>query len=216
LEVCRVSMEKRKVECVMMNTRFAETLKKLRKEKGLSQAQLGIKMFVNGSTVTRWENGTRLPDAAMITRLAKVLEVDLGTLLSTAAESDESPNIIMVDDNEAVISDSLFVLEEVVPNAAITGFHWPQEAIEYARANRIDLAILDIEMGTASGLDLCRTLHEINPCTNVVYLTAYPDYALDAWDSDACGFMVKPLTPEIVRKQLKKLRYPFSPGGAEA
>ena len=198
-----------------MNTLFAETLKKLRKEKGLSQVQLANKMFVNDSTVTRWETGSRLPDAAMITRLARVLEVDVSTLLSTAAESDESPNIIMVDDNKAVIADSLFVLEEVVPNATITGFHWPMEAIEYARTNRIDLAIVDIELGTDSGLDLCRVLLEINPCTNVVYLTSYPDYALSAWDTDACGFMVKPLTPEGVRRQLKKLRYPFSVGGTD-
>ena len=197
-----------------MNTLFAETLKKLRKEKRLTQIQLGSKMFVNGSTVARWENGSRLPDAAMITRLAKVLEVDVGTLLSTAAESDDSPNIIMVDDNKAVLADSLFVMEEVLPNATITGFHWLWEAIEYAKAKRIDLAILDIELGTASGLDLCRTLLEINPCTNVVYLTSFPDYALDAWDTDACGFMVKPLTLEGVRKQMKKLRYPFSLGGA--
>ena len=78
-----------------MNTLFAETLKKLRKEKGLSQIQLGNQMFVNNSTVARWENDSRLPDAAMITRLARVLGVDVGTLLSTAAESDESFNIIM-------------------------------------------------------------------------------------------------------------------------
>ena len=199
-----------------MNNLFAEMLKRLRKEKGLSQIQLGNKMFVNGSTVTRWENGSRLPDAAMIARLARVLEVDIGTLLTTAAESDESPNIIIVDDNKAVISDSLFVLEAVVPNATITGFNGPRKAIEYARVNRIDLAILDIELGTTSGFDLCRSLLEINPCTNVIYLTSYPDYSLDAWNTEACGFMVKPLTPEGVRKQLKKLRYPFSVGGADA
>ena len=198
-----------------MNTLFAKTLKKLRKGKGLSQVQLGNQMFVSNSTITRWENGSRLPDAATITRLARVLGVDTIMLLSTAAESDESPNIIIVDDNKVIISESMFVLEEVLPNAIIAGFNWPQEAIEYAKANRIDLAILDIEMGTASGLDLCRALLEINPCTNVVYLTAYPDYALNAWDTDACGFMVKPLTPEGVRKQLKKLRYPFSMGGAD-
>lgn len=34
-----------------------------------------------------------------------------------------------------------------------------------------DGAILDIELGKASGLDLCRALLEINPCTKVVYLT---------------------------------------------
>jgi two-component SAPR family response regulator len=99
-----------------------------------------------------------------------------------------------------------------VPNATVTGFHAPKMAIEYAKVNRIDLAFLDIEMGTASGLDLCKTLLEINPCTKVVYLTAYPDYSLEAWDTDACGFMVKPLTPESACKQLKKLRFPFSTG----
>ena len=195
-----------------MNTLFAESLKKLRKEKGLSQIQLGSKLFVNGSTVTRWENGSRLPDAAMITRLARILEVDIGTLLSTAAESDEYPNIILADDNKAIIADSLFVLEEVLPNAVIMGFNQPRKAIEYAKGNRIDLAFLDIELGTSSGLDLCRALLEINPCTNVVYLTAFPDYALDAWDTNACGFMVKPLTPESIRRQMKKLRFPFSMG----
>ena len=201
--------------CVIMNTLFAETLKKLRKAKGFSQVQLGNKMFVNSSTVTRWENGSRLPDAAMIARLAKILEVDVGVLLTTAAESDETPNIIIVDDNKAVISDSLFVLESVMPNATITGFNGPRKAIEYARVNRIDLALLDIELGTASGLDLCQTLLEINPCTRVIYLTAYPDYSLEAWDTGACGFMVKPLTPEAVRKQFDKLHYPYSMGGVQ-
>ena len=198
-----------------MNILFAETLKKLRKEKGLSQIELGNLMFVNNSTVARWENGRRLPDAAMITRLSKVLEVDVGTLLSTAAESDESPGIIMVDDNKAILSENLFVLEDVVPNASITGFNRPDEAVEYAKVNRIDLAFLDIEMGTINGFELCRRLLSINPCINVVYLTAYPDYSLDAWDTGACGFMVKPLTPEGIRKQLGKLRHPFSIGGTD-
>ena len=76
--------------------------------------------------------------------------------------------------------------------------------------NQVALAVLDIELGTASGFDLCKTLLDINSRTNVVYLTAFPDYALPAWESKACGFMVKPLTPEKVRSQLENLRYPFS------
>lgn len=195
-----------------MNTLFADTMKKLRTEKGLSQRELAERIFVTRSAVARWENGNRLPDAAMITRLANVLEVDVGTLLSAAVVSDESPNVIMVDDSKVILSDGLAVLEEVLPNATITGFIWPQEAIDYAKVKRVALAILDIELGTASGLDLCRTLLEINSRTNVVYLTAYPEYSLDAWDTDACGFMVKPLTPEGVRRQLEKLRYPIMGG----
>ena len=50
---------------------------------------------------------------------------------------------------------------------------------------------------------------------NVVFLTAYPDYSLDAWKTDAVGFLLKPLTPEGVKEQLKKLRYPLSTGGAD-
>ena len=198
-----------------MNTLFAETLKKLRIEKGLSQVQLGSKMYVNGSTVTRWENGSRLPDAAMITRLAGILEVDVGMLLTAAAESDELTNIIIVDDNKALISESLYVLEKVIPNATITGFNGPSKAVEYARVNRIDLALLDIELGTESGLDLCRTLLSINPYTRVIYLTAYPDYSLEAWDTGACGFIVKPLTTEGVRKQLKMLHYTYAMKGIQ-
>ena len=198
-----------------MKAKFAETLRKLREGKGLSQKQLGKLVFVNHSTIARWENGTRLPDAAMISRLAKCLGVDTNTLFQLAAESEESPNVIMVEDSKVILTEGLTILGEVMPNATITGFIWPLEAIEYAKANRIALAVLDIELGTASGLDLCRTLLEINPRTNVVFLTAYPDYSLDAWNTDACGFMVKPLTSEGIKEQLKKLRYPLRIGGAD-
>lgn len=198
-----------------MNFIFAETLRKLREEKGLSQKQLGKIMFVNHSTIARWENGSRLPDAAMILRIADTLGADVNTLLRLAAQSEESPNVIMVDDSKVILSEGISVLSEVLPNAAITGFIWPQEAIEYAKANRVALAVLDIELGNASGLDLCKTLIELNPRMNVVFLTAYPDYSLDAWKTDAVGFLLKPLTPEGVKEQLKKLRYPLSTGGAD-
>lgn len=200
---------------IYVNTLFAETLRKLRTERGLSQKQLGRQLFVYHSTIARWESGDRLPDAAMIPRIAKCLNVDAGWLFHLAAQSDEIPNVIMVDDNEIILSHGVTVLGEVMPNAAITGFIWPAEAIEYSKSNRVTLAILDIELGTASGLELCHTLYEINSSTNIVFLTAYPDYALDAWKTEASGFMVKPMTPEGVREQLTKLRYPFLTGGSD-
>lgn len=196
-----------------MNVLFANTLKRLRTEKGLSQIQLGKQMSVSNSTIARWENGSRLPDFAMLSRLAEVLGVDVNVLLDSAAQSDERPNVIMVDDVKPIVLGALPVLEEVMPNAAVTGFTRASDAIEYAKANRVALAFLDIELGSTSGLELCRTLLEIHPRTNVVYLTAYKDYSLDAWSTGACGFMVKPLTSDGVREQLAKLRYPFRTGG---
>lgn len=191
------------------NNIFAENLRSLREKRGLSQKQLGARMFVSHSTIARWENGSRLPDAAMILRLSEFLGVDTNTLFQLAAQSDENPNVIIVDDNSIILSDSIAIMEEVMPNAMVTGFIWPQEAIEYSRANRVELAILDIELGNSSGFKLCHTLHEINPATNVVFLTAYADYSLDAWRTEAGGFILKPLTPEGLKEQLKKLRFPL-------
>ena len=191
------------------NTLFAETLRKLRTERGLSQAQLSEQLYVNRSTVARWENGTRLPDALMIARLSRILDVDLNTMLSLTVKADRSPCVIMVDDRKIVLNGGLPILREVLPDATITGFTRPSQAIEYAKTHVVSLAFLDIELGKTSGFDLCRSLLSINPYTNVVFLTAYVDYSFDAWGTGASGFMMKPITPEGVQKQLKTLRYPL-------
>ena len=192
-----------------MSIAFAQILKRLRMEKGLSQNEMAERIGVSRPTVARWENGSRLPDTAMIIHISRCLNVDTESLLSVATKSDESPNVIMVDDRKVILTSGLPVLKAAMPHALVTGFTRPAKAIEYAKAHRVALAFLDIEMGKLSGLEVCRTLLEINPHTNVVYLTAYSDYALDAWGTGASGYMLKPLTPEGVQAQLKKLRYPF-------
>ena len=201
------------VDCVY--TQFGKMLRKLREEKGLSQAELGKMLYVYRSTVTRWENGSRLPDGVMITRLAKCLDVDTNILFDLAMVGDDLPGVIMVDDNEIILDDGVSILKEVMPNVAVTGFIGVQDAVEYTKKNQIVLAVLDIELGTINGLELCRTLHEIDPRTNIVFLTAFSDYSLDAWKTDAVGFPLKPLTPEDVKEQLKKLHLPLLMGGSD-
>ena len=210
-----LNYEKKRNELKKMRILFAKTLRNLRINKELSQRELAERMYVTRSTVARWESGSRLPDAVMISRLAKCLDTDVNILLSAAVESDDALNVIMVDDRKIFFAGALPILEEVMPNAIITGFTRPSEAIEYAKANRIALAFLDIDLGKTNGLDLCRTLLTINPRTNVVYLTAYIEYSFDAWSTGASGFLLKPITAENVRAQLKNLRYPFSFGGAQ-
>ena len=196
-----------------MSYSFSETLKKLRTEKGLSQQSLADKMYVTRPTVNRWESGIRLPDAMMLARLAEVLGVDVNILISAAAQSDEHPNVIMVDDVKVILTGGLPILEEVLPGATVTGFLNAEEAIEFSKNNRVALAFLDIELRTMTGLELCKELLKINPRTNVVFLTAYGGYALDAWATGASGFMVKPITAEGVKEQLEHLRYPVPLGG---
>ena len=120
-----------------------------------------------------------------------------------------------MDDNKVIVNGGLPIIEEVIPNATVTGFTKPSEAVEYAKTNRVALAFLDIEMGNISGLDICRELLKVNPRTNVIYLTAYSEYAIDAWKTGASGFMLKPITPDGIREQLSILRYPFLTGGEQ-
>lgn len=187
---------------------FGETLRKLRQEKGLSQQQLAKMVFVDRTSVTRWESGNRLPDAMMIMRLSECLGADVTDLLSAAKGLDGVPNVILVDDEKIILRGGLPILERAFPNAAVTGFTRPLQAISFARENRVDLAFLDIETGSLNGIELCRQLLDIHSRTNIIFLTAFPDYSLDAWSTGACGFLIKPLSVEAVRRQLPFLRYP--------
>lgn len=192
-----------------MDQSFANTLKQLRTERNLSQQQMAELLYVDRSTVAKWETGNRMPDTLLLSRIAECLDIDMQVLLANVELAEEIPNVILVDDEKIILSGGLPILEEVMPNASITGFTKPSDAIRYASSNRIALAFLDIEMGKISGFDLCRELLEIHPRTNVIFLTAYMDYSLRAWDTGASGFVLKPLSAEDVKKQLNKLRYPI-------
>lgn len=56
-------------------------LRDLRKDKGLTQAQLAERFHVSGKTVSRWENGVHMPDLELLLELADFYEVDLRALL---------------------------------------------------------------------------------------------------------------------------------------
>lgn len=188
---------------------FADILRRLRAERGLSQQQLAAKMFVNRSSIARWESGSRLPDLVLIPRLANCLGVDVSTLLPESDERSRTPLVILVDDEKPSLSGGLRVLSETLTGAEITGFTRPSEALEFARGNPVSLAFLDIELGKTTGFELCEKLLEFNPATNIVFLTAWPDYSLKAWATAASGFLVKPLMPEDVRTVLTKLQHPI-------
>jgi transcriptional regulator with XRE-family HTH domain len=194
-------------ERMPMGATFADSLKSLRTARGISQQQLATKLFVDRSTIARWESGDRVPDLAIVPRIAESLDVDTATLLN-AVQADEAPKIIVVDDERIVLSGAIALLEETIPKAAITGFTRPSDALAYAQSHQVALAFLDIELGRSSGLDLCRELLDCSPRTNVVFLTAYREYSFNAWETGACGFLLKPITGDAVRRQLERLRYP--------
>ena len=196
-----------------MKRTFGKTLLAVRKQKGLSQQQLADALPVSRSSVANWEADRRLPSATIIARIAEILDIAVADLLASASEDAARPTVIIIDDNKIVLTGAKPIIEKALPNATVVGFNKPSEAMRYAKENRISLAFLDIELGLSNGIDLCNELLRMNPRMNVVFLTAYPEYSVDAWNTEASGFMVKPITTEGVRAQLKKLRHPFPTGG---
>lgn len=191
-----------------MNISFAEALRRLRIEKGFSQQRLADALHVDRSTVAKWESGDRLPDAVMLSLLSECLDTNVAELLFAAEDTAGKLNVIMVDDEKIILRGGATILEQAIPGAEISLFTSPAEALAFARQNRVALAFLDIEMGRFSGLDLCRELLTVSPRTNVIYLTAYREYSFDAWATGACGFLLKPLTVDVVRDALGQLRHP--------
>lgn len=196
-----------------MKRTFGEALQALRKQKGLSQQEFAVLLPVSRSSVANWEADRRLPSASTIAQIADVLEVDVTQLFDAANEETSHPIVIIVDDNKIILAGGAPIIEKALPNAIVTSFSKPSQALQFARENRVSLAFLDIELGLSNGIDLCNELLSINPRMNVVFLTAYPEYSVEAWNTEASGFMVKPITLEGVKGQLKKLRHPFPSGG---
>ena len=79
-----------------MNKNFAETLKKLRAVKSISQRELAEKIFVTRSVIAKWESGYNLPNAFMIKRICKVLDVNEYDLIRILLESDDELNVIIL------------------------------------------------------------------------------------------------------------------------
>ena len=187
---------------------FGETLCHLRAEKGLSQQQMANRLHVTRSAVANWETGYRLPNAAIISQIARAFNADAALLLASADESDDVPNVLLVDDSPVALEGGLPVLREALPGANVVGLASSAEAVRYFKGNPVVLALLDIKLGRTNGLDLCQELLLMRQNANIVFIAAYPEYSLDAWSTDACGFILKPLEVENVRELIPKLRHP--------
>lgn len=193
-----------------MTDSFGEALKRARLNKHLSQKQLAEILYVNRSSIANWEAGRRLPDANMISHLSECLGIDVAALLNPDKNPEEKPTVIMVDDERIILYGGIPILRKVLPNAEIIGFVKPSEAIAFAKKRRVHIAFLDIEMGRVNGLELSKELLGINPGTNIIFLTAFQNYAFEAWQTGASGFMLKPISEEQVREILKYLRFPVT------
>lgn len=77
------------------------------------------------------------------------------------------------------------------------------EALREIAAHKPDIAFLDIQMPGLTGLQVAQL---VDPATQVVFVTAFDRYALDAFDAHAVDYLLKPLDPARLAKLVARLR----------
>lgn len=117
-------------------------------------------------------------------------------------------NILAVDDEKNALAGLESVLHRALPQAHIHPFRTGAEALAFAGDTPCAVAFLDIEMRDMSGLELAKRLKEQHGSTNIVFVTGYSEYALDAFDLHASGYLLKPATVEKVQDAMENLRTP--------
>ena len=85
----------------------------------------------------------------------------------------------------------------------VKGFTEGLEALEWFDSNTADIALLDINIPDIDGLTLAQKIKEKHPGTEIIFLTGYSEYALDAFSMHASGYLLKPITRERLENEIE-------------
>lgn len=114
---------------------------------------------------------------------------------------------IIVDDRQLIVNSVIRLLQRIVPGEEHNGFTDPEEALEFAEENTVDIAFLDVEMPMMNGLELAKELIKLNPVVNIIFITGHTEYAMSAHELYATAYIIKPVTEEALRNALSHLRF---------
>ena len=117
--------------------------------------------------------------------------------------------IIAVDDEKIALDALSSAIKAIVTEDEVISFRYPEDAIEYVKENFCDIAFLDVEMAGMSGVELAEALKKYNSEINIVFCTGYGNYRDQAFELHASGYLMKPITPEKVKRELENLRRPI-------
>lgn len=118
--------------------------------------------------------------------------------------------ILAADDEKFALEALASAIREAMPGAELHTYSLPSAVIRAVRDENYmpDVAFLDIEMPGVFGLELAGILKAACPSVNIIFVTAFSQYALDAMALRPSGYVIKPATREKVITELDNLRNP--------
>ncbi len=119
--------------------------------------------------------------------------------------------VLLVDDEELqLIRIKNAAMKALPEDSEFFCYTNPVLAYEENVNNKFDIAFLDIEMPQINCIQLAKKLKKVNPLVNVIFVTAYDNYALEAYRLHASGYITKPVNENKIREEIGGLRYRVS------
>ena len=123
-----------------------------------------------------------------------------------------NPIRVIIVDDEDLARDSLkislrYFNQLIVIDECANGF----DAIKSVKDNKPDVIFLDIQMPKLSGFDVIELLGEESPI--VIFVTAYDDYAIQAFEANALDYLLKPVSRERLQLAIERIEEKLSSSG---
>lgn len=123
---------------------------------------------------------------------------------STRSTDDKLPTALIVEDEPALYEELREVIEALWPELHIVGHAADGvDALRQIARHQPDIVFLDIQIPDPNGLDVARTLRD--HC-HIVFVTAYDEYAIEAFDNGAVDYILKPIDPERIALTVQRLK----------
>ncbi|HYF31649.1 MAG TPA: LytTR family DNA-binding domain-containing protein [Chitinophagaceae bacterium] len=113
----------------------------------------------------------------------------------------QSYNCVIVEDNDldrAMLETHIARIPFLTLEASFSN---PIESLELVRNKKIDVFFLDIDMPGMNGIDFQRTLPSAAVC---IFTTVHPEYAVEAFNTQALDYLLKPVTFERLHKSVNR------------
>jgi two-component system response regulator AlgR len=120
---------------------------------------------------------------------------------------DDRPLRLLIADDEPLAAERLQLLLAQSSHVDLVGTASDGEsAVRMAEALTPDLLLLDIEMPGLDGIDVARALASKQQSAAIIFITAFDQFAVAAFEVEAVDYLMKPVTPERLQRALKRAR----------
>ena len=103
---------------------------------------------------------------------------------------------ICVDDEALILQLTVSMCRQLPQLDDVQGFSSAGKALKWLEDHNADIALLDIDLPGMNGIALAREIKERQPETAILFLTGYAEYAVDAFELHADGYLMKPVSAE--------------------